>query len=270
MLEVYFDETGHGDDPNASFFGIAGCLEKAETWIEFEAEWKAVLDANELKYFHMNEFAHSIEAFKEWRGDEPRRRKLYSDLWKIIHKVEPVLVGCFVDLTGYRGRLGDGARAIGDVYYFCYLFCLKVVLTLTANDSMSNVSITNFAAVFDDKKGFIGKVMNIYEHITNRFPELRERIPPPIFRDMRCVTPIQVADIIAYEAHKEFSEQTKVDSRLKKRWGFEQLETLFSTKTNRNSFAFGDTRSHFAFYSQSELAKITLAYEKQFGKRELQ
>lgn len=271
MLEVYFDEAGHGDDPSTNFLGIAGCLEKAETWVDFKGEWDAVLKSEGLDYFHMNEFAHSINAFKEWKGDESRRRKLYGDLWKIIHKVEPVMVGCFVDLRGYRGRLGEGLRNIlGDAYFLCYFHCLKVVSALVGNDYKSNVPIGNFATIFDDKKGFKGKAMNIYEEIVNRFPEVQGRIPPPIFRDMRSVNPIQVADIIAYEAYKEFNEQSKGIGRAKKRWGFEQLEKLFSAKTNRNDYVFGDTNSQFSFYSQYELARIAVAYEKEFGNKELE
>ncbi len=104
----------------------------------------------------------------------------------------------------------------------------------------------------------------------NRFPELREKIPPPIFRDMRKVNPIQVADVIAYEAHKEFKEQAKGINRAKKRLGFERLEVLMVSQTNRNSYVFGDTRSPFAFYSQYELARINVAYEKQSDNKNLQ
>lgn len=270
-LEIYFDESGHGDDPKLNFFGIVGCLEKAEAWTEFEGEWDAVLKAEGLPYFHMNEFAQSTGIFKGWRKNEVRRRKVYGDLWKIIHKVEPVVVGCFVDLQGYRGALGQTSRDIvGDVYYLCYLHCLKVVSTLVINDSRSNVPINKFATIFDDKKGFIGKAMGIYENIINRFPDLREMVPPPIFRDMRKVNPIQVADIIAYESYKEFNERSKESGRMKKRWGFEQLENLLSSKANRNDFAFGDTRSPFAFYSQYELARMNVAYKKQFSNKELE
>lgn len=270
-LEVYFDETGHGDDLNLNFFGIAGCMEKAETWVELEPEWNAILNVEGLTYFHMNEFAHSIDSFKKYRGDEIRRRKLYGDLWNLIHKAEPIVIGCFVDLEGYRGRLGEGLRnTVGDVYFMCFFHCLKFAAMLVQNQSMSNISIGSIATIFDEKKGFKGKAMGIYEYMIVRFPELQDIIPPPIFRDMRKVSPIQVADIIAYEAHKEFSEQSKGESRTLPRWGFGQLKSLYARQTNRTDYPFGDVNSQFAFYSQSELARITLAYDKQFGNKELE
>lgn len=270
-LEVYFDETGHGDDLNLNFFGIAGCLEKAETWINFESEWDAILKAEGLPYFHMNEFAQSKKIFADWDKDEPLRQKLYGDLWNLIHKTEPAVIGCFVDLKGYRGRLGDGLRnTVGDVYFMCFFHCLKFASVLVRNQWMSNVSIGSIATIFDEKKGFKGKAMGIYEYMMVRFPELQDTIPPPIFRDMRKVNAIQVADIIAYEAHKEFNEQSKGESRINKpRWGFKQLENLYARQTNRTDYPFGDVNSQFAFYSQSELARITLAYDRQFGNKEL-
>lgn len=53
ILEVYFDETGHGDNPNIQLFGMVGCLAKAERWVDFEVEWNDVLKAEGLDYFHV-------------------------------------------------------------------------------------------------------------------------------------------------------------------------------------------------------------------------
>lgn len=97
-LTAYFDETGHGDDPNTKYLGIVGCMQRAEDWLELEEKWAEVLQTFDLPYFHMNEFAHSEGVFKSWKGDEERRRSIYGELWRLIHKVRPIVVGSFVEL----------------------------------------------------------------------------------------------------------------------------------------------------------------------------
>jgi hypothetical protein len=136
---------------------------------------------------------------------------------------------------------------------------------MIVNKPKSNLSIENIATIFDDKKGFKGKALDMYEHTINRFPELQPFMPRPVFRDMRDAKPLQIADIIAYETHKEFKEQLKGAKRQKKRWGFEQLENLLSKKIIGDVFVFGGIFSPIAFYSQYELAKISVAISKHLG-----
>lgn len=259
VLEAYFDETGHGSDPLSEIYGIIGCLEQKDSWIDFEKDWITVLEANGLSDFHMKDFAQSRKAFEDWKEDEPRREKLSADLWNIIQKTEPVIFGCFVDLEGYRGRLGQETREIlGDVHYFCFLHCLKFITKIVMSRPISNFSIENVSTIFDDKKGFTGKVKTIFKHTLNRFPELQSMFSLPDFQNVRKAKPLQVADIVAYEVHKEIKEQFK-EKRRKKRFGFEQLEILLSKNTLGEPFNFGDVNSPIAFYSKYELAKITVA-----------
>lgn len=100
VLHAYFDETGHGNDANTKFLGIAGCLARVEVWQKVEKKWSATLESEGLPYFHMREFAFSVGAFKTWNEDEDRRQGIYGTLWKIILDDDLIPVGGFV-------RLGD-------------------------------------------------------------------------------------------------------------------------------------------------------------------
>ena len=48
MLTSYMDETGHSDDPNFHFAGMAGFVAPMETWVQFGEVWQAVLDDAEF------------------------------------------------------------------------------------------------------------------------------------------------------------------------------------------------------------------------------
>jgi hypothetical protein len=41
MLKAFMDESGHSDDPFASFVGMGGIVAENDSWISFDIAWKA-------------------------------------------------------------------------------------------------------------------------------------------------------------------------------------------------------------------------------------
>jgi hypothetical protein len=249
MLHAYFDETGHGDDANTKFLGIAGCLTSVETWKKVERRWSAALRSEGLPYFHMREYAFSVGPFKDWKDGEARRQKIYGALWEIILEAELVPLGGFVQLGDYKQELtGQEYHVFKDAYFLCYLQCLRFLAQYAEFDLVSNV-----VTFFDDKKGFKGEARKIHDVLTHRF---NGKIPPPTFHDMRVVPPLQVADIIAYESKKEFERRMFTPGR-KTRWGFDQLERLTSRSALGEPVSFGSDYCSIALLSKEELANIS-------------
>jgi hypothetical protein len=78
-MTSFMDETGHSDDPNFHFAGMAGFIAPAELWYTVGQYWQTVLKMFSLKEpFHMKDFAHSQGQFKDWKGKEERRKSLYG------------------------------------------------------------------------------------------------------------------------------------------------------------------------------------------------
>ncbi len=250
-LQAYFDETGHGDDANTPFLGIAGCVAAAPVWRRVEERWAAALASEGLDHFHMREYAFSVGQFKEWGGDEPRRRKIYAKLWEIILGANLIPLGGFVLLENYKQELtGQEHHVFRDAYFLCYLQCLRFLAQYTEFAQVSCVK-----TFFDEKKGFKGEALKIYGVLAHRFGG---KIPPPAFRDMRALAPLQVADIIAYESKKEFERRSRAPER-EPRWGFVQLEELISRSGPGDAAPFGDVDSAVALFSSEELTKISEA-----------
>jgi hypothetical protein len=70
------DETGHSDDPNVHFSGMAGFVAPMAAWESFGEAWQAILDEFYLKEpFHMKDFAHFQGQFKHgWKEDEQKEK----------------------------------------------------------------------------------------------------------------------------------------------------------------------------------------------------
>lgn len=253
-LEAYFDETGHGADANIKILGIAGCLTTTELWVKVDEQWKNALQSENLPYFHMREYAHSQGVFRDWKGDEIRRRKIYGELWKIISNVGIMPLGCFVQLENFKEELqGEEHHVLKDAYFLCYMGCLRIAEQFSSFHQVANVSV-----YFDDKKDARGEASDIFNILKARY---QEKIPPPEFRNMRDSTPLQIADIIAYESKKEFERQLNKPND-KPRWGFSQLEALTRLTPNNEGVFFGSKYCSIGLLSRDELVNISNEQKK--------
>lgn len=250
-LDAYFDETGHGQDPNTKLLGLVGCVAPPESWLKLEIKWKAVLSAESLPYFHMNEFAHSRKTFKGWKDDNKRRDKIYGELWSIILEAAVLPIGSFVVMRDYNRTLKDKEHnPLSDAYYLCYLQCLKFIAGYIEFGIIDKVS-----TFFDDKEGFKGEAFRIYDRIKYRF---QGKIPQPVFRNMREFIPLQVADVIAYESKKELERQLYKADYLS-RQGFHRLDELIKETTGKYPLVFGDESSPIVLHSNEELEAVSEA-----------
>jgi hypothetical protein len=76
---VFFDESG---DRHIKVF--AGFVAADEQWKCFEHEWREVLKRFNAPSLHMRTFAHSVDEFAEWKGDEQRRVSFLEALIGVI------------------------------------------------------------------------------------------------------------------------------------------------------------------------------------------
>lgn len=97
---VFFDESG---DEHIKVF--AGFVAANEQWERFEREWRDVVKRFDAPPLHMRTFAHSIDEFAGWRGDEQRRIGFLKALLGVIRIrtrtpfASAVLVGDFNEVA---------------------------------------------------------------------------------------------------------------------------------------------------------------------------
>jgi hypothetical protein len=83
---AYFDVSGSRYEPlkTRRAMAIGGFVSTEAYWKRFERRWDALLKSEGLQYFQMKEFAHSVGQFRDWKGDEPRRREFLKKAIKVI------------------------------------------------------------------------------------------------------------------------------------------------------------------------------------------
>jgi hypothetical protein len=110
MLIAYFDESGlSGSD---DFFAVSAMIGSVEDWREVDERWRQALAANNAPYLHMREFAHRIDAFRNW--SEAQRRALMRACLNAIHSrpIAPIATAMnatserWVDKHGKETKLG--------------------------------------------------------------------------------------------------------------------------------------------------------------------
>jgi len=233
------DETGHSDDPNFHFSGMAGFVAPADQWKIFEPRWQAILDRFGLKEpFHMKDFAHFQGQFKKgWKDNEAKRRDLFGQLLREILGLKPIPVGAIVSVEAFNGLTKCQQDSFKNPYHVTFQICTKGAAVLAAfldNEKVAMVYSYNqeFGAIPSkdtysvDQAGDAEKLWHTMQQITDHgkwMGSYASSTPAEM-------VPLQAADVFAYELAKEF-ENILVHPKLEMRWGLQQILTLVPLPT---------------------------------------
>jgi hypothetical protein len=220
-LVAAFDASGK---ESSSCLVVAGFLSSQEDWKSFDAAWTKRLKADGLDYFHMVEFAASKKQFAQgWKDNEERRRRLLGDLVGIIKSHVYRKFASVVIMNSWNKLSDQNKRDYSlNAYVLAARSCAARVREWLEAESYT--SPTGYAFEDGDEgKGLLDK----------RFVE--DNLPRPVFKPKkdtvrldgtieRGYTPLQAADIFAYELQKPTVSVLAGKPRLPKfRWGLEEL-----------------------------------------------
>lgn len=182
---------------------VAGWLSTIAEWEQFDIDWRLLLAQYDAPYFHMKEFAHSMGAFKDWKGKEVRRanflRKAVGIIKDHVRYGVAMMIehGTFVEVNS----LYQLSENFGNPYSLAGRHCVaEVHKWLKDNEYRSPVKY-----VFEDGDEGKGQLIELME---------KSEKPLPIFepsRDRKTkgeirlgLRPLQAADFAAYELLKGF------------------------------------------------------------------
>jgi hypothetical protein len=224
MLSAYMDETGRWEDPNCRFVGMAGLLTGADAWEFFEKQWAKALKQYGLTHFHMKDFAHSRREFEGWKYDEPKRRALLQDLFDIIRSVRALPFGTTIPMEPFRRHPIEHQTIIGNnPYYICFIAC-NVMLADLMTPALGSGMDEKITTVFAEQTEFEHIALRVAEGVRQHHAA-GELLYSPVFRPMREFNPLQAADLIAYEAHKE-ADRRYYRPQDEPRWGWKELISI--------------------------------------------
>lgn len=199
LCTVCFDESGTDDASKAAV--VAGFVSNVSQWEAFTEKWVDVLKQAGLDYFHMVDFAHNKGQFKGWT--EQRRRDLLNDLLPIIQEHTFWSVGIIVFKSVFDEVISEPVRQmLGDHYGFASLACWRHLgLVMKQVDGWMDCKM-EFGA-----RG-TGALQLLYQE-GSKFPTWcnEHRVLGLSFNAKRDFPPLQAADILAYELHKDVPRQ---------------------------------------------------------------
>ena len=213
MFTACFDASGHESDQ--PYLAVGGFISSRRDWNDFDMEWRDRLAFDGLQYFRMVDFSHSTNQFVSWKGQEPRRQNLLSDLLRIIDKHAYRKFGQIVDIGAIGGNLSDQIRM--DYKLSAYVLAARTCAGNVRQWTFQN-SISSFELVFED--GDVGKGNLIERLRKDAFPNISFKPKKDAVKDgipEYGFTPLQAADIWAYELFQTCKRENL------SRWPMQQL-----------------------------------------------
>lgn len=204
MLTAYFDASGREEQQHSVV--MAGFVNSANNWVEFERDWKKFLADYEVPYFHMKEFASSTGPYKKWEGieHEPKRRAFINDALRLIERH-----GCWSFATlvvsedfNQAAKDQDLENTVGNAYLFTARTCLSDI-TGWCDEHRMNHPVEYVFEKGDPKQGLLRQIM---EH---------DGLPQPIFRSKtekdseRSIVPLQASDFLAWEIRRGYKDEVE-------------------------------------------------------------
>lgn len=200
---AYFDESyTHAPDPLV--YTVAGYVSTEIEWKKFRKEWRRLLARENIEYFHMVDFQACKLPYGDWSKE--KRVGFLKSLHATIHRRVMRSFATTVNIDDFESLTPEQKEVLGNPHVFAVVSCMKMIGFWTAR----NVMYEPIAYVFEQGSKYD-------KHLQRRFnKELREedrnffrigsialadKIPAPM--DNRPATPLQAADILAYETTKE-------------------------------------------------------------------
>jgi len=204
LLKSYYDESKSHYKANPRTFVVAGCTMSSESWLSLENAWKTVLMEFDISIFRSSDCNASKGEFVGWDGK--KKDALRSQLIETIHNswrgkrapICPVFIWCIIDENIFEQVL----REYPNVLLSPYELCVNCIVA-GSRTAITNIKGENTIELFFEKG------QDVRPHIRQ---ELRtQRKSEPRIENISFVNklehiPLQVADMIAFEAWKSHTE----------------------------------------------------------------
>jgi len=203
----FFDASGtqknlDGLGRYSSSVAVSGYLATPKQWSKFEKEWQIVLDYAGIPQFHMTEFVARVKEYKDWT--EEKRGMVIEALIDVIHRNVIYGIGALVLLADYREVINTDFRrgVVGSPFTFCSKMCFYAAAQWAERFGYKD----SIKYVFDHGDEHGKEVLAAHTYACNNEEEsafYRFSTGLLTFERKDKATPIQAADILAYEMYKE-------------------------------------------------------------------
>jgi len=207
VFAYYGDDSG--SSPNQEVFMVSGYLARAATWFhDVEVPWSRVLaNAPSIRYFKSRQCEYLEGEFDGWlRTDADEKRNALIDVVvKLAAKGEIREYSSTIRWDDYNSSVTGGLRA---AYPNPYFFCVHGIVSLIAKAYIKESGEPphdRVAYVFDEQGVIETQMAEQYHHVRQTVDSLIAGTMGYFgFDDDKLCPPLQVADLIAYHARRDF------------------------------------------------------------------
>jgi hypothetical protein len=223
FITGYFDESSDAQTNSPLVYTVAGYVSTDVKWLDFQKEWKAVLDRENLLHFSMKELS-KIKKSKNWTIEQ--ETSFLQELHSIIKKTYLCGFSVSLILNDYNSFSDEIKSQLGSPHFLTTAFLMLLISSWTSDNNLKEPILYVF------EKGDEGKDNDLDFWFNEIFtPEMRNffRIESFAFREKKF-TPLQSADILAYETRKDINRRYLIEKPRDMR---KSLENIIDWTQNR-------------------------------------
>ncbi len=194
MLTAYFYESG--TQAGSPAVVVAGYLAPNDQSRRFETEWQDILADAGIQLFHMSQYESRHGPYKDW--DDPKRKRVLERLIVATRNWTVIPVGAAVALVEFHNAFSTSPEL--SPYAFCMLQCFARIGEWADTYKLSEP----IAYVVESGAGFNRDLDMLKQTLSGtEARKARYRFEALTVADKKNVTPLQAADMLAYEMYKE-------------------------------------------------------------------
>jgi hypothetical protein len=211
LLTAYLDESENAtEDGGTRVFAIGGYVAFPHHFDGLASRWQAIVDGRlkpiGIDRFHMSPFESSKGGFE--RLAETEQHKLLRDLMDIIHGCEIQPVAVVLDMEDWH-RLPEVTRSRMETPFYPMM---QAIVRLIAENVKTSDDDPRVQFIFDTREDVVRECTRAYELMKGELPQL---VGVPAFLPCMHVPELQAADIVAYEACKDYRNRLAGGSRVR-------------------------------------------------------
>jgi len=234
MLTGYFDESYNqatSENPDVPLvYTIAGCVGLGRQWVKFQKKWKAALDREVLSkwqevygkdkpiFFHMKDFdnPHS-KIYGDWSKD--KKVKFLRELHSIMAKHSLRRFATAIIVAEHQELTTEEQYVFGHPHICAAINCVKRVAEWAKRANY----LEPILYVFEKGSVHDKEMRRLFEKTLSDDEKSFYGINKLAIEDKRNLSPLQAADIIAFETRKEHCRQLDKNKARRERGSIRNL-----------------------------------------------
>lgn len=201
VIKIYMDESGtHGGSdksPPSPFVTVGACLAQPKSWKTFTTAWNAAKKPDGINVYHAVDCANQRREFKGW--SKPQSDAFAKKMLPIVGKHVGWIVCVGIEMAPFEEAMKAHPhlrKLFGTPYEACFQWTVQLIL-----DKVEELSSRESLAFFHECNDYQSEALKSFDWVKQHRRKHASNMTIA-FGGKDKYTPLQAADIVAYEGNK--------------------------------------------------------------------